>query len=93
MNDAMKQVINGLFFFIAIIYISKRYKFRQFNGPMPLPLIGNLYDPKSMTVITYINSCIRKYGPIFTFWAGCKPMLVICEPVLVRKILTNTKLL
>tara|TARA_B100001063_G_C16738700_1_gene543506 strand:+ start:295 stop:1758 length:1464 start_codon:yes stop_codon:yes gene_type:complete len=92
MYDVMKQVINGLFFFIAIIYTYKRYKFRQFSGPMPLPLIGNLYDPKSMSVITYINSCIRKYGPIFTFWAGYKPMLVICEPALVRKILTNTSI-
>tara|TARA_Y100000816_G_scaffold292320_1_gene286989 strand:+ start:690 stop:2171 length:1482 start_codon:yes stop_codon:yes gene_type:complete len=92
MNDAMKHIINGLLFFIAILYTSKRFKFKQFKGPMPLPLIGNLYDPKSMSVITYINSCIRKYGPIFTFWAGYKPMLVICEPTLVRKILTNTSI-
>jgi cytochrome P450 len=75
---------------ILIVYTYKRLKYRQFKGPLPLPLIGNLYDPKSLSIIMYLSSCIRKYGSTFMFWAGFKPMLVVSDPILVRKILTDT---
>ena len=90
MYDIMKQIAYGGCLLIGMIYLFKRMKFKQFKGPLPLPIIGNLYDPKAISIITYINSCIRKYGSIFTFWAGYKPMLVISDPILVRKILTDT---
>lgn len=77
---------------ILSIYCHKRWKLRKFPGPLPLPIIGNLYDPETKSIITYIKSSIKKYGNIFTFWAGTKPMLVISDPLLVRKILTNTRL-
>ena len=86
----MNSFIWGCMICILSIYTFKRYKFRHFDGPFPIPLIGNLYDPKSFSIIIYIKYCIHKYGSIFTFWAGYKPMLVVSDPVLVRKIMTDT---
>ena len=90
MNNILSPLTIGIIFSILIIYISKRFRFRHFVGPLPLPLIGNLYDPKATSIIFFLNSCIRKYGYIFTFWAGYKPMIVIADPIIVRKILTDT---
>ena len=90
MNDIIKIFGFVSVLFIFTIYIFKRLKYRHFDGPLPLPLIGNLYHPKATSIISYLNSCIHKYGPIFTFWAGYKPMLVVSDPIIVRKILTDT---
>ena len=86
-----KNLFYILLIIIFSIYLYKRIKYIQFKGPIPFPVLGNLYDPKAAFVITYINSCINKYGNIFTFWAGPKAMLVVSEPEIVRKILTDTK--
>lgn len=91
MNDIVKTILTASFIFICSHYLFQQIRFQQFKGPLSLPLIGNLYDPKMPFVIQYLKSCIEKYGSIFTFWVGMKPMLVVTEPQLVRKILTDTK--
>ncbi len=76
---------------ISCIHLYYLYKYRHFKGPFALPLVGNLYDLKTLYIIHYIHSCVRTYGSIFLFWVGCKPMVVICDPIVVRKVLTDTK--
>ncbi len=87
----INTILTTSFIFICSHYLFQQIRFQQFKGPLSLPLIGNLYDPKAPFVIQYLKSCIEKYGSIFTFWVGMKPMLVVVEPQLVRKILTDTK--
>ena len=90
MNTFILPVLFGSFLYAIQDYITKLIQFRNFKGPFPLPLLGNLYDPKATSIISYLNSCMRTYGPIFAFWAGSKPIIVISEPCVVRKILTDT---
>ncbi len=90
MNNIMKDILYAILSIIFTSYIIQRIRFKDFNGPFPFPLIGNLYDPKIMSIICYLKSCITKYGKIFTFWAWNKPMVVVSDPHLVRKILTDT---
>ena len=79
-----------LSFILLLIQIVRKWKLRDFNGPLFLPIIGNLYDSKTYQLITYIKKNKNIYGDIFTFWAGIKPMLVVCEPSLVRQVLSNS---
>jgi len=43
------------------------------------------------TSIKYFQKLRKKYGKIFRFWAGPKPIIVICDPKVVREILVNTR--
>ena len=76
---------------IFCIHFYYLYQYRHFKGPFALPLVGNLYDLKTLSIIHYIHSCVENYGSIFLFWVGYKPMVVICDPIVVRKVLTDTK--
>jgi cytochrome P450 len=82
----------GLFFLYNLfIWIQNLYKFRTFRGPFPLPIVGNLHDPKAAAMIRYFSSLKKKYGSIFTFWTFNTPFLIVCDPSAVRQILTDTK--
>ena len=87
----INTILTTSFIFICSHYLFQQIRFQQFKGPLSLPLIGILYDPKSSFIIQYLKSCIKKYGSIFTFSIGMKQMLVVSEPQLVRKILTDTE--
>ena len=72
-------------------YLYQHVKFRSFKGPLAIPLLGNIYDPSLLCIIKYLHACIHRYGTIFLFWVGIKPMVVVCDPIIVRKILVDTK--
>ena len=72
------------------IFLQRRHLMKEFPGPLALPVVGNLYDPGAFSVIQYVRKCTRKYGKVFQFWAGPRPMLVVADPGLARQILSNT---
>ena len=74
-----------------LVHAARAFRLRKFRGPLSLPLVGNLYDPACMAVITYIRKMTKIHGKMFTFWPGMSPMLVCSEPQAVRQILTDTK--
>eukprot|EP00638_Chattonella_subsalsa_P001921 CAMPEP_0117746756 /NCGR_PEP_ID=MMETSP0947-20121206/8127_1 /TAXON_ID=44440 /ORGANISM="Chattonella subsalsa, Strain CCMP2191" /LENGTH=480 /DNA_ID=CAMNT_0005564123 /DNA_START=83 /DNA_END=1525 /DNA_ORIENTATION=- len=78
-------------FFILIEFLVKLRRVHHLVGPLPLPIIGNCYDFGIFTSIKYLQKLRKRYGKVFCFWAGSKPTIVICEPQVVRHILTNPK--
>uniref|UniRef100_A0A8C5QP15 Uncharacterized protein n=1 Tax=Leptobrachium leishanense TaxID=445787 RepID=A0A8C5QP15_9ANUR len=46
-------------------------------GPTPLPLLGNLLQIKKMKFVRFLNEMRRRYGNIFTFYLGSRPVLVV----------------
>lgn len=88
---ALGAVFAGLIGWAFLVHASRSFRLRKFSGPLSLPLVGNLYDPSAMTIITYIRKMTKVHGKIFTFWPGMSPMLVCSEPTAARQILTDTK--
>ena len=39
----------------------------------------------------YIANLRKKYGPVFTFFGLMKPYIVVCDPIVVRRILSDPK--
>lgn len=79
-----------LLYFVAIFLVHK-WRLRSFRGPMALPLVGNFYDRKAFNLIGFLSANRRKFGKIFTMFGLWRPMLVICDPVVVRRVLSDTK--
>jgi cytochrome P450 len=82
-------LIKDLVSILIIIFIYNKIIFYNFKAPLSLPILGNLYTQKSFKTISYLNYCKEKYGKIFLFWAGIKSMVVVCDPQVVRNILSD----
>eukprot|EP00636_Phaeomonas_parva_P003053 CAMPEP_0118850862 /NCGR_PEP_ID=MMETSP1163-20130328/524_1 /TAXON_ID=124430 /ORGANISM="Phaeomonas parva, Strain CCMP2877" /LENGTH=507 /DNA_ID=CAMNT_0006783105 /DNA_START=222 /DNA_END=1745 /DNA_ORIENTATION=+ len=68
------------------------WKMRDYAGPLPLPLVGNLLDPLFIrSLIVFISTMRKRYGKMFVIWPGNSPLLVVMEPKNVRQILSDTK--
>lgn len=75
----------------TLIFIGHLVKLRKFKGPMALPLVGNCYNSEALSVLRYLGKLRKRYGRVFTFFTFMKPYVVICEPVAVRRILSDPK--
>jgi cytochrome P450 len=84
------SLIVGGFFYATCVFVTRKRRLGDFSGPFALPIIGNLYDPSTVSILTYIKKMSKIYGKIFVFWAGSSPMLVVTEPKLARTILADT---
>ena len=82
-------LIKIVLIYSILIFIYNKYKLYHFNGPLALPIFGNLYKKKAFRFIHFINDCKHKYGKIFLFWSGTKPMIVICDTFVTRNILSD----
>lgn len=88
---ALGALFLGYLLYGTIVFIKQCYMLRRFKGPLALPLVGNCYDMGALYVLRYLSKLRKKYGKIFTFFGPSKPYLVICEPAVVRRILSDPK--
>ena len=82
--------------FIGIVYSFARFLnqcwiLREFRGPFAIPILGNCYTPQALAFMKYISDLRKRYGPIFTFFAMGNGMLIVSDPVVVRRILSDSK--
>ena len=46
--QAVLAVLAGVLAFGLVDFIAKWWKLRKFPGSIPLPFVGNLYDPRAI---------------------------------------------
>jgi cytochrome P450 len=67
------------------------WKLKSFKGPLALPFIGCCYDIDFLFVMKYLLKLKKYYGRLYSFFALTKSFIVVCEPTLVRRILSDSK--
>ncbi len=58
-------------------------------GPRPLPVLGSAHRLKPGSTHATLENWIREYGPMYRFYAGSRPLVVISDPVLTGEILRH----
>ena len=77
--------------YVTCAFLNNLIKLRKFKGPMALPFLGNCYNSEALSVLRYLGKLRKRYGRVFTFFTFTKPYVVVCEPVAVRRILSDPK--
>jgi cytochrome P450 len=54
-------------------------------------VLGNCYVPQALAFMKFISDLRKQYGQLFTFFALGNGFLVVADPVVVRRILSDTK--
>jgi len=94
--ELIKQAVTyGFLLWVAyngfFVFFMNLWRVRNFPGPLPLPMIGNLYDTSAIQVIAYLAKQRRAYGKIFRFFTFNHPYVVIIDKVAAREALTDNK--
>ena len=83
-------IIGGITFYIVKFY----YKVKQYpNGPLPLPLVGNLLKmmrTKQNIFFEFMNLS-KIHGPIYTFWLGPQPFVVMTDLEIAKEAFVEKK--
>lgn len=78
--------------YYTFVFARHCWRLRKFSGPFALPFVGNCYDPKvAQSIFKYLASARKRYGKVFTFFGFVKARLVIMDPVIVRRVLSDSK--
>ena len=94
---ALISVAVGLITFGAIKLIRFYVRVKSYPpGPLPLPLLGNVLlfltkksGPNGSQPHRVITDLHLKYGPVYTFWMGSSPQLVMMKADLIKEALTR----
>lgn len=98
-NLTVSQIVLGLavaiwivvsLYFIGLFIIRKRL-LRDFKGPFAIPFLGNCYNSEPLSFMRFLAELRKRYGKIFAVYPFAKAYLVICDPAVVRRVLSDTK--
>ncbi|EAL70404.2 cytochrome P450 family protein [Dictyostelium discoideum AX4] len=85
-----------LILFLIIFYIihNTYIKFKKINknelkGPIPIPILGNLYQLTSGLPHRDLTKISEKYGGIYRFWFADLYTVVLSDPILIREMFVN----
>ncbi len=84
-------LIFGGYFYLTIYFIYHKYQLRKFPGPPSFPVIGSCWDPGFMVIYKHFQNLRKRYGKIFQVFSFHKPVLVVADPVVARRILSDHK--
>ena len=73
------------------LFAKQCWTLKKFKGPFALPMLGNCYHGEALYFLRYMVRLRKKFGKIFTFFGFTKPYLVVCDPIVVRRILSDSK--
>ena len=77
--------------YFCTLFVQRKILLRKFRGPFAVPMIGNIWDPNSWSLFRFLTICRKKFGKIFVIFPFSKAYLVCSDPVVVRRILSDTK--
>jgi hypothetical protein len=80
----------SILYFVQL-FIRQCILLKKFKGPFAIPFVGNCYSPDALFLLRYLGKLRKRFGKIFTFFAFQKPYLVVCDPNVVRRVLSDTK--
>jgi cytochrome P450 len=89
--QALCAVLALLSVYFTQKFVRQCISLRAFPGPFAVPLVGNCYQAEALYFLGFLAKLRKRYGRMFTFFAFTKPYLVTCEPLAVRRILSDTK--
>ncbi|KPM03041.1 cytochrome P450-like protein 5 [Sarcoptes scabiei] len=69
-------------------YVFKYWERRGIHGPSNHPLIGSFFSFQRPQALFLLDN-YRKYGKIYGIFQGMKPVLMIGDPILIKKILVS----
>eukprot|EP00624_Nannochloropsis_granulata_P007377 evm.model.NODE_7421_length_28612_cov_28.772577.8 len=79
-------VVHIIFFLMDVIKLSK------IPGPVPVPVLGNLYDRMALTsFIGWLSKLRRKYGKIYRVFTGSRAYVVLMDKVAAREALSDPR--
>ncbi|KAA6428951.1 MAG: cytochrome P450 [Trebouxia sp. A1-2] len=91
---SLTQAIMALAFVTIVTYgynAQSRWKLRSIPGPTPAWLVGNLRELRARNGIHLtLESWYQQYGPIYKFFLGRAPIVVVTEPDLLKQIFTKS---
>ena len=76
--------------YFVVLFVLRKWHLRKFTGPFAIPFLGNCYTAEALSFLRYLAVTRKKFGKIFTIFTFAKAYLVICDPVVVRRILSDT---
>lgn len=88
--EVLAAVFVIVFCYYVQLYFRTLVKFQAFRGPHPLPIIGNCYNPKVASLFRYIASLRKEFGKVFVMHLFTKAYLVVLEPTIVRRVLSDS---
>nr|XP_020634612.1 cytochrome P450 2J6-like [Pogona vitticeps] len=73
---------------IILYYFWKRGRPKELPpGPRPLPFFGNVFQLGFRNPLTYLQKLTKQYGPVFSLYAGRKPIIFIQDWRLAKEVL------
>lgn len=73
------------------VFFKNAWAVKHFKGPMAVPMLGNLYDPKAVQLIAYLAQCRKRYGKVFRFFTFNRPYIVLLDKIAAREALIDSK--
>lgn len=73
------------------LFVTRMWMLRKFRGPLAIPFLGNCYSFETLSFMKFLAQLRKTYGKIFTVFPFAKAYLVICDPVVVRRVLSDTR--
>ena len=84
-------LIGGLVAYSIVIWFQYHQQLKYFPGPISFPIIGSCYDKGFLALYKHLLNLRKQYGRIYKVFSFHKPLLVVCDPIVARRILSDPK--
>jgi cytochrome P450 len=82
--------IGGLLY-LTVMFIYHKYQLRRFPGPPSFPVIGSCWDPGFVMLYKHLQNLRLRYGKMFYIFSFHRPVVVIADPLVARRLLSDHK--
>ncbi len=87
---AIAACVGGILY-LTLTFFYQLFQLRKFPGPLSFPVIGSCWDPGFAMMYKHFQNLRVKYGKVFYIFSFHRPILVIADPQVARRILSDHK--